>query len=97
MLFLKYRDLNQIWDVALQAGFFIAPIMYPISTVPERYHFWLYLWPPTSIIQFSRSVLLDGVTPTLKAHLMMLAMAGFILLCGILLFRRYVAETMEQL
>ena len=27
VLFLRYRDLNQVWDMATQAGFFLAPII----------------------------------------------------------------------
>ena len=60
MLFLRYRDLNQVWDVVTQAGFFVAPIIYPLGVIPERFHFYLYLWPPTPIIEFSRAVLVDG-------------------------------------
>ena len=54
VLFLRYRDLNQIWDMVMQAGFFLAPIIYPLGVIPERFHFYLYLWPPTPIIEFSR-------------------------------------------
>src|SRR6185436_9006689 len=36
VLFLRYRDLNQVWEVVLQAGFFIAPIIYPLEILPER-------------------------------------------------------------
>jgi homopolymeric O-antigen transport system permease protein len=97
VLFLKYRDLNQIWDVALQAGFFLAPIMYPISTLPERYHVWLYLWPVTPVLQFSRAVLIDGTVPTLKAHAYLFVMAAAIFAGGALLFRRYVDSAMETL
>ena len=61
MLFLRYRDLNQVWDVVLQAGFFLAPIIYPLEILPERFHFYLYLWPPTPVIEFSRAVLVRGV------------------------------------
>ena len=35
VLFLRYRDLNQLWDVMAQAGFFVAPIVYPLGIVPE--------------------------------------------------------------
>ena len=31
----RYRDLNQVWDVITQAGFFVAPIIYPLGIVPE--------------------------------------------------------------
>src|SRR4030095_16281129 len=64
VLFLRYRDLNQVWDVAVQAGFFLAPIIYPLGVVPERFHFYFYLWPPTPIIEFSRGVLVRHVIPT---------------------------------
>ena len=38
VLFLRYRDLNQVWDVVTQAGFFLAPIIYPLGIIPERFH-----------------------------------------------------------
>jgi homopolymeric O-antigen transport system permease protein len=68
VFFLRYRDLNQLWEVVAQAGFFLAPIVYPLAVLPERLHFYLYIWPPTPVIMFSRSVLVDGVIPTFKAH-----------------------------
>src|SRR2546427_656361 len=69
VLFLRYRDLNQVWDVAVQAGFFVAPIIYPLGIIPERFHIYLYLWPPTPVIEFSRAVLVTGAVPTATAHL----------------------------
>ena len=68
VLFLRYRDLNQVWDLIVQVGFFVAPIIYPIAILPERYHVYLYLWVPTPVIQFARSVLVDGQVPSLAAH-----------------------------
>ena len=29
VLFMRYRDLNQVWEVVTHAGFFVAPIIYP--------------------------------------------------------------------
>ena len=60
VLFLKYRDLNQVWEVVVQAGFFVAPIIYPLGILPERLHAYLYVWPPTPVIMFSRAALVDG-------------------------------------
>lgn len=87
VLFLRYRDLNQVWDVVTQAGFFVAPIIYPLDILPHWIHFYLYIWPPTPIIQFSRAVLVDGQVPTFKAHLLLGLDAVLILLTGILVFR----------
>jgi ABC-type polysaccharide/polyol phosphate export permease len=35
-----YRDIRLIMDVLLMAWFFLTPIFYPITTVPERYTLW---------------------------------------------------------
>lgn len=83
VLFLRYRDLNQIWDVILQAGFFVAPIIYPMNIVPEKFRSNLYVWFPTTVIQFSRSVLVNGEIPSMNAHLMLLGSAALVLLLGI--------------
>jgi lipopolysaccharide transport system permease protein len=89
VLFLVYRDLNEIWDVVTQAGFFVAPIIYPLDIMPERLHFWLYLWPPTPIIQFAREVLVDGTIPSLKAHLLLTGETVVVLAIGIVIFNHY--------
>jgi lipopolysaccharide transport system permease protein len=96
-LFLRYRDLNQVWEVLLQAGFFVAPVVYPLSILPERVHFYLYCWPPTAAIQFTRSVLVLGVVPSAKAHLMLAAAALASLAIGAAVFRRYSPRSVEYL
>lgn len=95
VLFLRYRDLNQVWDVVTQAGFFLAPIIYPLEIMPERFHFYLYLWPPTPIIEFSRTVLVTGVVPTTTAHFFLLIDCALILALGIVIFRRYAPRAAE--
>jgi lipopolysaccharide transport system permease protein len=96
VLFLRYRDLNQVWEVVLQAGFFIAPIVYPLDILPERFHFYLYIWPPTPIIEFSRSVLVAGVLPTRTGHLYLAIDAFVCLLGGILIFQRLSPRAAEH-
>jgi len=31
--YVKYRDVNYIWEVIIQAGFYITPIIYPIARI----------------------------------------------------------------
>jgi len=97
VLFLRYRDLNQVWEVVLQAGFFLAPIVYPLSILPERFHKYLYLWPPTPVIQFARVVLTTSVPPTLTAHLFLTLEATVVLSVGALIFRHYAPRVAEYL
>jgi len=87
VLFMRYRDLHQIWEVVSHAGFFVAPIIYPLAILPERVHVYLYSWPPTPIILFSRSVLVDGQVPSATAHALLSLEAGAILAIGALIYR----------
>ena len=97
VLFLRYKDLNQVWEVLTQAGFFLAPIIYPLSILPERYHFYLYLWPPTPIIEFSREALVRGNVPTLTAHMYLAGVVAVTMIAGVLVFRRLGPRAAEYL
>ena len=97
VLFLRYRDLNQVWDVVIQAGFFLAPVVWPLRILPLKYHFYLYIWPPTPVIQFSREVLVDGTIPTLKAHMLLVMVTAVIFATGFAIFRRHAPRAAEYL
>jgi lipopolysaccharide transport system permease protein len=97
VLFMRYRDLNQVWEVVTQAGFFVAPIIYPIAVLPERLHAYLYLWPPTPVILFSRSVLVDGQVPSALAHGLLTAETACILVLGMLVYSARAPHVAEDL
>ena len=97
VLFLRYRDLNQVWEVVTQAGFFITPIIYPLGVIPERFHFYLYLWPPTPVIEFTRSALVEGRVPSLVAHIDLALVVVTILGVGVAIYRRYAPRAAEYL
>jgi homopolymeric O-antigen transport system permease protein len=97
VLFLRYRDLNQVWDMALQAGFFIAPIIYPLRILPERFHAYLYIWPPTPVIEFARAALIAGELPTVRGHVFLFIDAVVCLVVGGLVFRRFSPRAAEYI
>jgi len=59
-LYIKIRDLNQVWEVLLQVLFFSSPIIYPISLIPANVQSVLYLNPMTLLIEHSRVALIDN-------------------------------------
>ena len=59
-LYVRFRDVQYIWEVALQGAFYATPILYPLSFVPEAAAKILMLNPIAQIIQDARRVL---VTP----------------------------------
>ena len=62
-LYAYYRDLDQVWEVLLQAGFFLVPIVYPISVIPDQYLGLYLLNPVTVIIEMIRDILVYGTLP----------------------------------
>lgn len=59
-LYVKYRDIAYIWELALQVLFYATPIIYPLQLVPDRFIPLVFLNPLTQIIQDARAIL---VTP----------------------------------
>ncbi len=64
-LFVRFRDVAYIWEVFMQAAFYAAPILYPISMVPLAVAKVELLNPMAQIIQDARYVLITDHTPTL--------------------------------
>jgi ABC-2 type transport system permease protein len=64
-LFVRVRDLNQIWEVLLQVLFYASPIIYPMSSVPPDVQTILYLNPMTLLLEHSKMVLIDGAAARL--------------------------------
>ena len=64
-LYVRFRDVNYIWEVVLQAGFYATPIIYPLqlvvvkSTVAAQL---LILNPVAQIIQDARFFVVTGDT-----------------------------------
>ena len=66
--FVKYRDIGYIWEVAAQAGFYLTPILYPLSMITnELYQKLLLLNPVAQAIQDARYAAVshhqDVITP----------------------------------
>jgi len=96
-VYVYYRDLNQIWDVFLQAGFFLSPIVYPISIVPEKYLDYYMMNPVTVIIEMYREALLYPKTPSIAEIAFTLSFAGAMLLIGTLVFGRLERKFAEEI
>ncbi|HNW74104.1 MAG TPA: ABC transporter permease [Bacteroidales bacterium] len=58
-LIVRFRDLNQIWEVLLQVLFYASPIIYPITAVPPKVQTLLYINPMTLLIEHSKVALVD--------------------------------------
>jgi ABC-type polysaccharide/polyol phosphate export permease len=61
-----FRDLRYILDVVLMAWFWLTPVVYPSTLIPESYLFLYKLNPMTLFVTAYRDVLLNGTLPIPK-------------------------------
>jgi lipopolysaccharide transport system permease protein len=50
-LTVKYRDIRHALPFVLQMWFFLTPIIYPLSVVPEKWHWLMFINPITGIVE----------------------------------------------
>ncbi|MCK4353159.1 ABC transporter permease [candidate division WOR-3 bacterium] len=82
-----YRDLNHIWEIILQAGFFATPIFYPLTLIPKRFLTYYLLNPMARIIEGGHSLVLSGKIPVATDFLILFGISLFFLALGYFIFK----------
>jgi ABC-2 type transport system permease protein len=62
-LFVRYRDVAPIWEVASQMLFYISPILYVTTLVPEQYRDWFMINPLAVLLTEMRAAVVDTSAP----------------------------------
>ena len=101
-VFVRFRDVGYIWEVAIQGAFYATPILYPLSLIPASAAKLLMLNPMAQIIQDARFILVTDQTQTVNivygnsnARLLPIALVLIIAVVASLYFRarsRFFAE-----
>ena len=94
---LKYRDFYQMWDIALQLGFFLSPIVYNASLIPPRFQLPYSLNPVTRLIEAVREIFIDQAPPTPFDVAVVLASIIIFLALGLLIFHHFEKRFAEEL
>jgi ABC-2 type transport system permease protein len=64
--FVKYRDVGYIWEVILQAGFYITPILYPLAKITNlTFQKLIMINPMAQTIQDARYAVVSHETRTI--------------------------------
>lgn len=92
-----YRDVQFIWAVVLQAGFFIVPIFYTLDLFPETIRTIIMLNPMAQIVNMSHNVVLFGRIPSLQDTAYTLGIISLIFVVGYLIFRKLETRIVEEL
>jgi lipopolysaccharide transport system permease protein len=83
----KYRDLRFLVGFGVQLAMYATPVIIPVSHIPERFHWVIYLNPMSAVIEAFRGVFL-GTPFSIPALGYSVAFTAVILVLGIVLFNR---------
>ncbi len=97
MLQTVIRDTYQIVQIVLQVIFYMTPIVYPLTFVPEKLQTLLQLNPLTSLIEIYRFCLLGKPIPILQPISTLAIYSFLILLLGYSIFQRGADILRDQL
>ena len=87
-LYTFLRDIMPVLQVGFMAWFYLTPIIYPLSYVPERLLPLFSYNPITPLVTAYRAVLLEGAIPSEASLVLACAWTVVVLLLGSLIFTR---------
>jgi ABC-2 type transport system permease protein len=105
-LFVRFRDVAQVWELVAQLMFYASPIIYPLGFLPPWARSVAMLSPFTQVMQDIRIIVIDRSPPgailtapdvlSTAGRLFPIAIAGLVLAFGLWLFRRQEPWFAEQ-
>ena len=108
-LYVRYRDIEPIWDVVLQALFYASPILYTVTLIEQKagasaVKLLLLLNPFAAVVQEGKHLFVDPSHPSVAAALgstmlvlVPLAATGALLVIGYVVFDREAPRIAENL
>jgi lipopolysaccharide transport system permease protein len=93
----KFKDVEFIWGVVLQAGFFLTPIFYQFDMLPETARNILQFSPMVQIVTMAHHVTLYGELPSMNSILYAIFSVSIIVVVGYLIFRKFQSRIVEEL
>ena len=96
-LYVRYRDVGYLWNIALQIGFWMTPIIYLDVMMPENWRWIVWVNPVGRIIGDARRALIYGWWPAPRGLLLTTIMSIGVCILGYAVFRRMQGRLVEHL
>ena len=91
-----FRDIKFIWQVLLQAGFFLSPIIYTLDLFPENTRWVLRLNPLVAIFDAAHDLVLYNSLPNVNSIIYLVIATISILIIGYAMFRSRDKKIVEE-
>lgn len=92
-----FRDVQFIWQIILQAGFFLSPVIYTLDMFPENIRWILELNPLVAILDTAHDITLYNTLPDVDTIIRMMGSALIMLVIGYAIFRIKDKKIAEEL
>jgi ABC-2 type transport system permease protein len=103
-LYVRYRDMQPIWEVVLQMLFYASPVIYVTETLPDNIEREAMASPITAVLTQMRHALIDPTAPTAAQAiggsvrlLIPLAVVVVVFVLGVWVFMREAPRIAENL
>lgn len=92
-----FRDVGQFFGIFLQFWFWLTPIVYPASILPERVKPLMSLNPMSGLIGAYQAILVQGQWPSWTGLWPVTILAVLLCMLGLHLFRKHAGEMVDEL
>lgn len=92
-----FRDVGQFFGIFLQFWFWLTPIVYPISILPERVQAIINFNPLVPVIGAFQSILVSRQPPVWSNFIYPLVLSLVLCFIGLYLFRHHAADMVDEL
>ena len=96
-LHVTFRDTQYLLGVFLLVGFYLTPVFYDVSAIPERYQLIYRLNPMVDLVDAYRTVLIHGQLPNASSLWLMGLLIVLLLVFGHIFFMRASYQFAEEL
>ena len=92
-----FRDVGQFFGIVIQFWFWLTPIVYPITILPESVRTLMSYNPMANLITAFQGILVTGQWPDWQSLFPVSILAVILCVFGMRLFRKHVGEMVDEL
>jgi len=92
-----FRDVGQFFGIFLNFWFWITPIVYPASILPERLRALMWLNPMATLVEACQTILVQGAWPDWSRVAGVAVLSAALCALGLRLFRKHAGEMVDEL
>ena len=92
-----FRDMGQVVPLVMMGWFYLTPVVYPITLVPEKYRNWIEWNPLATLVELYRHAFLSNELVLLEGTGRLTLVAVVSLILGLWLFGRLQASFADEI